>query len=29
MSQAEFAAYLKKDLETWGPVIRERKISLN
>jgi tripartite-type tricarboxylate transporter receptor subunit TctC len=29
MSQAEFAAYLKKDLETWGPVIRERKIRLD
>ena len=29
MSQADFAAYLKKDLETWGPVIRERKINLN
>ncbi len=29
MSQAEFAAYLKKDLDTWGPVIRERKIRLD
>ncbi|MFC6282686.1 MULTISPECIES: Bug family tripartite tricarboxylate transporter substrate binding protein [Polaromonas] len=29
MSQADFAAYLKKDLETWGPVIRERKIRLD
>lgn len=29
MSQAEFAAYLKKDLETWGPVIRERKITVD
>jgi tripartite-type tricarboxylate transporter receptor subunit TctC len=28
-TQAEFAAYLKKDLETWGPVIRERKIRLD
>ncbi|MES2509732.1 MAG: tripartite tricarboxylate transporter substrate binding protein [Pseudomonadota bacterium] len=29
MSQAEFATYLKKDLDTWGPVIRERKIRLD
>ncbi len=29
MTQADFAAYLKKDLETWGPVIRERKIRLD
>ncbi|MDB5965022.1 MAG: hypothetical protein JWQ72_1522 [Polaromonas sp.] len=29
MSQADFAAYLKKDLDTWGPVIRERKIRLD
>jgi tripartite-type tricarboxylate transporter receptor subunit TctC len=28
-TQADFAAYLKKDLETWGPVIRERKIRLD
>jgi tripartite-type tricarboxylate transporter receptor subunit TctC len=26
MTQAEFAAYLKRQLETWGPVIRERNI---
>mgnify|MGYP000905452042 CR=1 FL=1 len=29
MSQADFATYLKKDLDTWGPVIRERKIRLD
>lgn len=29
MSQTEFAAYLKKNLDTWGPVIRERKIRLD
>lgn len=29
MTQAEFATYLKKDLDTWGPVIRERKIRLD
>jgi tripartite-type tricarboxylate transporter receptor subunit TctC len=29
LSQAEFAAYLKKDLEIWGPVIRERKITVD
>ncbi len=29
MTQAEFSTYLKKDLDTWGPVIRERKIRLD
>lgn len=29
MTQEEFGAYLKKSLETWGPVIRERKIRLD
>ncbi len=29
MTQAGFADYLKKNLETWGPVIRDRKIRLD
>lgn len=29
MSQAEFSAYLKRDLESWGTVVRERKITLD
>lgn len=29
MTQDEFAGYLKKALDTWGPVIRERKIRLD
>ncbi|RYX97984.1 MAG: tripartite tricarboxylate transporter substrate binding protein [Comamonadaceae bacterium] len=29
MTQAGFADYLKKNLDTWGPVIRERKIRLD
>jgi tripartite-type tricarboxylate transporter receptor subunit TctC len=29
MSQAEFSAYLKRDLESWGTVVRDRKITLD
>ncbi|HSV83975.1 MAG TPA: tripartite tricarboxylate transporter substrate-binding protein, partial [Ramlibacter sp.] len=29
MTQPEFAAYLKADLERWGPIVRERNIRLD
>jgi tripartite-type tricarboxylate transporter receptor subunit TctC len=29
MSQAEFATYLRNDLEHWGPVFRDRNIKLD